>query len=269
MGTPMAGRLIERGFPVTVWNRTRARCDVLAARGAKVAPGLATLAQTSDIVVTMVADPAALDDVIAGLMPGLGPTCVVVDMSTVGPAATARAAARVAEAGALFLDAPVLGTVPQAGTGELRIFVGGQASAFERARAVLEALGRPVIRCGPVGAGSATKLGANLLLVRMADALADLLVLARAAGLDPAALLAALDGTIVASPYWQRGLDLIDRDPARNFPLRLARKDLRLMLDLADLPTTRAVLARLDEAAAAGLDEAHYTMFVRRALGLT
>jgi 3-hydroxyisobutyrate dehydrogenase-like beta-hydroxyacid dehydrogenase len=157
MGVPMAARLLEAGHEVRVWNRSPGKAGSLVEAGATEAGSPAEAAAGADVVVTMLADPEAVQEVLAAADLAAGTT--LVEMSTIGPDAVRSLAAGLPD-GVHMLDAPVLGSVPQATEGTLKIFVGGDAEVFERCRPVLEAMGRPR-HLGPLGAGAAMKLVAN------------------------------------------------------------------------------------------------------------
>ena len=182
MGSRMARRLLDAGHELVVWNRTPARADELAARGAELAVSPADAARGADVAITMVADPAALQAVTEGtdgIAAGADETTTVIQMSTVGPAAISRLAAAL-PAGRL-LDAPVLGSLAEAEAGELRIFVGGPYELVESGRRRCRSLA-PCCMSASLGAGSAAKLVANTTL--FGTSLGEALALADALGLD-------------------------------------------------------------------------------------
>src|SRR2546428_4159973 len=163
MGTPMATRLLQAGHELTVWNRSPARAEPLRAGGAAVAGSPAEAGARAAFAITMLATPEALTEVVLGehgLMKGLGPGHVYIDMSTVGPHTVRSIAARFPD-GVAAVDAPVRGSVSQAAEGRLEIFVGANDEDFERARPILASLGS-VGHVGGPGAGAAMKLIANL-----------------------------------------------------------------------------------------------------------
>lgn len=204
MGEPMAQRLLEAGFDLAVHNRSPAPAQALAARGATAAATPAELAADRDVVITMLAGPAAVEQVVAGadgVLAGARPGAVVVDMSTIGPSAARALAARAAERQVAFLDAPVSGSTPAAAAGTLAVFAGGDAAALERARSALDAIASSVVHVGPSGAGAAVKLGLNTVLAQLNEAIAEALLLAEAEGVARATMYDALAGSAVAAPY--------------------------------------------------------------------
>lgn len=274
MGAPMAARLLDAGHDLTVWNRNSERASPLVARGARRAATPAEAAAGAEIAVTMLADPAALDEVVfaaGGLAAGLLPGATLVDMSTVGPDAVRDIGARLPEA-VHFLDAPVLGSVGQALDGSLRIFVGGDPATFDRWRPLLAAMGTPS-HLGPLGAGASMKLVANSTLGALMCGLAEALALADAFGLDEVAVLDILAGSPIGRTVGSKR-PLIEGgsyQPA-NFKLSLAAKDLGLVVQAAeaagiDLRLAVAARAWFDRADAAGLGSLDYSAVIAAARG--
>jgi 3-hydroxyisobutyrate dehydrogenase-like beta-hydroxyacid dehydrogenase len=234
MGAPMARRLVDAGHDVTVWNRTAARAETLVEAGARRAASPREAGAGVDAAFTMLADPEAVEEVLFGedgLVAGLGPEATLVEMSTVGPEAVREVAGRLPP-GIDLIDAPVLGSIPQATEGTLSVFVGGTAEQFERLRAVLEAMGRPR-HVGPLGAGAAMKLVANSTLGALMTGLGEALALADGLGLHQRDVLDVLaDSAIGITARGKRRLIETGEFPP-NFKLGLARKDLRLVADAA------------------------------------
>lgn len=263
MGVPMAARLVGTGHDVTVWNRTPGRAASLVDGGAAEAGSPAQAASGADVVITMLADPPALDAVVFGPDGVAGPLragATLVEMSTVGPEAVRSLAARLPD-GVDVLDAPVLGSVPQATEGTLKIFVGGDVEAFERCRPVIDAMGAPR-HLGPLGAGAAMKLVANSILGALMSGLAEALALADALDLDEPAVLDILaESPIGVTVKGKRAFIESGAYPA-NFTLALAAKDLRLVTSAAEAagvelrmaPAARSWLERADEHGLGDLD---------------
>jgi 2-hydroxy-3-oxopropionate reductase len=278
MGAPMARNLLRTGHAVTVHSRTRARVDELVGAGAAAADSPAAVAAAVEAVVTMLPDTPDVEAVVAGprgVLTGAHPGLLVIDMSTIAPAAARALAARAAGAGVAFLDAPVSGGEQGAIAGTLSIMVGGDAAAFERAAPLFAALGRQVTHMGGPGQGQMTKLVNQVVGACTLAAVAEGVVLAARAGLDPAATVRALSGGAAASwmlaeqaPRMQRG------DFAPGFMVRLQQKDLRLALAAAaelgvTLPTTavahQLLAAVEDEGGGALGTQAIVTALERRA----
>jgi len=237
MGSRMARRLLDRGHPVAVYNRTPAKAEPLRKAGAIFRDAPAAVAEQSDVVLYSLADDAAVRDVVlgaGGLLAGARAGTVFIDLSTVLPE-TSRAVSSAAEPkGVAALDAPVSGSTPQAEQGALVIFVGGDRKVYEGQTSLLDVLGRHHYM-GAHGAGTTMKLVANTLLGLGMEALAEATALGRKGGLDAGVLLDVLADTSVVSPSQKSKFDNIMRGeypPA--FALRLMSKDLGLVLRLAE-----------------------------------
>jgi 3-hydroxyisobutyrate dehydrogenase-like beta-hydroxyacid dehydrogenase len=268
MGLPMAGRLLDAGLDLRVWNRSPGPADGLVARGATGAGTAAEAARDAEVVITMLADPTALDDVVFGrdgVASSIGPEAVLIDMSTVGPTAIRSVAQRLRPV--RVLDAPVLGSVPHAEAGSLVLLVGGDPGAFSRCTGVLEAMGK-ARHVGPSGSGAIVKLANNAAGMATLVALGEVLSLTDRAGLDPEVVLDAIGMGPLAS-FVDRWRDRLTGPASRvDFRLVLARKDLALALDEArglglHLTLLQAAIARCDEAVAEGLGDEDNTAVVR------
>ncbi len=265
MGGRMARRLLDAGYDLVVWNRTPARAAKLAEAGASVATDPAEAARRGDAVITMVADPEALEAVTdgpSGVAAGVDESTTVIEMSTVGPRAVARLESAL-PAGTPLLDAPVLGSLTEAESGSLRIFVGGPEPLVERWRPLLETLGTPV-HVGPLGAGAAEKLVANSTLFGALGVLGEALALADGLGLSRDAAFEALAATPIGAQS-ERRRDAIESGsyPAR-FSLALAGKDAALVADAAseagvEMPLAAAARSWLIAAQEAGMGEEDYS----------
>jgi 3-hydroxyisobutyrate dehydrogenase-like beta-hydroxyacid dehydrogenase len=273
MGAPMAARLLDAGHDVAAWNRTPGRAAALVERGARQADSPADAATGAEVVVTMLADPAAVDDVLFGdhgVVAGIRPGATVVEMSTVGPAAVRDIGSRLPD-GVQLLDAPVLGSVPQATDGTLKVFVGGDPAVFDSCRPLLETLGTPV-HLGPLGAGAAMKLVANSTLGTLMCGLAEALALADALGLEQAAVLDILAGSPIGATVRSKRQLIESGEYPANFKLALAAKDLGLVTAAADeaglgLKLAPAARAWLEAADGAGLGDLDYSAVVAHARG--
>ncbi|MGH9640251.1 MAG: NAD(P)-dependent oxidoreductase, partial [Bryobacteraceae bacterium] len=242
MGQPMGHNLLRTGFPLTVWNRTKSRADDLVRAGAKLAANPHEVAAQSDVLITIVSDPPAVEEVLfgpsgksdAGALAGLRPGSILIDSSTVTPDLARRIAGACAQRGVDFLDAPVTGGTWGAEKGELVFMIGGKAEVLDRAKPVLEAVGKRFFLLGPNGAGQTVKLGMNLLLALEVDALAESLALVAAAGVQPERLIEVMQSSMGRSPLLDVKAPLILKNefPA-SFPLRLMHKDVRLALEMA------------------------------------
>ncbi len=250
MGRGMAANMLRAGHDVTVWNRTRSRTDALANEGAAVAETPAALAAACDIIMMCVSDTPDVEAVTFGpdgLAEGLAPGKLIVDHSTISASATKVLAAKIAELGAEWIDAPVSGGSEGAENGTLSIMVGGGADSIAKAKPFMEAYGSSITHVGPTGSGQMVKLVNQVLVVVNGLAVSEALLLAQAGGLDLDATIAAVKGGGAGS--WMlanRGPQIVERDWRPGFTIDLQQKDLRLVLEAADelavpLPATSLV----------------------------
>src|SRR5262245_48224461 len=237
MGRPMAENLIRAGHPLTVFNRTRSKADALAAKGARVAPTPAEVARVAPFVIVVVTDSPDVEQVVAGpggILEGVRPGSIVVDMSTIAPATERRLAARLRERGADLVDAPVSGGDVGARNATLAIMMGGEPASGERVRPILSCLGKSLTHCGPVGSGQIAKLANQILVGVTLLAVSEAIAFARGNGLDPETMLHAVENGAAAS--WQLsnlGPKILKEDFAPGFMVDLIQKDLRILLDAA------------------------------------
>ena len=237
MGAAMAANLLRAGFPLTVWNRTAERAEPLRAAGAAVAATPRDLAAATDIVVTCLSDTPDVEAVLFGpdgILAGGRQGSLVIDCSTISPSATRGFAARLAERGIGFVDAPVSGGSEGAQKGTLTIMVGGETAAVERAQPVLAAIGTTITHMGPVGSGQATKAVNQVIISGTYLGVAEGLVLAMQAGLDVQKVVSALSGG--AAQSWvlaNRSGRMLENDYPLGFKVSLHRKDLGIALELA------------------------------------
>jgi 3-hydroxyisobutyrate dehydrogenase-like beta-hydroxyacid dehydrogenase len=262
MGLPMAGNVLRAGHDLTVFNRTASRCDPLRDDGATVATSAAEAVRGAEVLVTMVADGAAVDAQLEGdegFLSEASDGLVWLEMSTIGPTAARRFAARAAEAGIQMLDAPVSGSVAVAEAAGLVAMVGGPADALERARPVLEAMTKAQFHLGDTGAGAAMKLAVNVMVASQTVAISEALTLAEAAGIERAVAYDVISAGALKSPFVEyKKAAFLDPDgtpPA--FALDLMRKDLKLALEqgeAAGLPLFGAGAAADAMTVAAGLE---------------
>lgn len=272
MGRPMAANLLKAGFSLVVWNRTRGKAEALAVQGASLADSPRDAAARSDVLITMVSDPPALEEVLwdaAGALEGLRRGSVLVDSSTVSPALARRVAAACAERGAEFLDAPVTGGTWGAEKGELVFMVGGKREALQRVEPVLAAMGKRYFHLGGHGAGQTIKLAMNLILALEVDALAEALALVTGAGLPAERLIEVMQSSMARAPVLDvKAPMILARNYAPSFPLRLMLKDLDLALELArqlgvPLPATSAAREIYDAVKRAAREDVDYAAVAR------
>ncbi len=233
MGGRMARRLLAAGYDLTVYNRTRERTRPLQQSGAKVADTPRTLAAGADVVLSSLADDAALEEVMFGpdgALASARPGTIFIDLSTVSPGTSRRVHDAAVAQGLMLLDAPVSGSTPQAEQGQLVIFVGGEEEVYHTYEPILAVLGREAVYMGPAGAGTTMKLCVNALLGLGLQALAEAIALGLKSGLPRERFLEVLGDTAVLSPSQKSKLENARKGeyPA-TFPLRLMFKDFSLI----------------------------------------
>lgn len=253
MGRPMGMNLLKAGHSLTVWNRTAARADELVAAGAVLAKTPREVATASDVLLSMVSDPPALESVLwghdgknDGALGGLKAGSIYIDSSTVSPALVKRIAAACQERGVRYLDAPVTGGDWGAREGNLVFMIGGDAETLKEAEPILGLMGKKWFHLGPNGAGQTIKLAMNAILALEVGAVAEAIGLVTKAGLQGEQLFEVLQASMGRSGLLDLKTPLMLKgDYKPSFPLRLMHKDLGLALELANqlgvaLPTTAA-----------------------------
>jgi 3-hydroxyisobutyrate dehydrogenase-like beta-hydroxyacid dehydrogenase len=237
MGKPMGHNWLKAGFPLVVWNRTASKADDLVRGGARLAANPKEAASQADVLLSIVSDPPALEEVLwgdSGALGGLRRGSTYIDSSTVSPELARRTAAACAERGVDYLDAPVTGGNWGAEKGELVFMIGGRGEVLERVKPVLEAVGKKFFLLGPNGAGQTVKLAMNLLLALEVDALSEAITLAKAAGVAGERLVEVMQSSMGRAPVLDVKAPLILKNEyPPSFPLRLMHKDMRLALELA------------------------------------
>jgi 3-hydroxyisobutyrate dehydrogenase len=266
MGTAIAGRLLELGHEVRVWNRTIENARDARAAGASWTPTLGELVNESEVVVSFLFDNAAVERVYLGadgLLTGRVEGRLFIDMSTVSPGTHGRIAPALASRNSLFIECPVSGSIPAARAGALVGFAGGEAAEFARAQPLLWQLCRRVERVGPLGAGARMKLAANLLLAVFWQALGESLLLVDPSAMDPARAVDLLgDSNIGAAVLRVRAPQIVAAmrgglSGAASFDVDTMRKDLRYMAQEASaqgsaLPLVNSTLECFDRASSEG-----------------
>jgi 2-hydroxy-3-oxopropionate reductase len=237
MGRPMALNLTRAGHRLLVHARRAESMQPLIGAGAEACASPAEVARRAGVVFTMVADTADVEQVILGpdgVLDGIAPGGIVIDMSTISPSATRRIAERLAERGAAMLDAPVSGGEQGAIDGTLSIMVGGPGEAFARARALLEILGGNLVHVGDNGAGQVCKACNQIVVGHTIAGVGEALVLAEAAGVDPARVREALMGGFANSRILEvHGQRMLSADYRPGFKTGLHQKDMRIVLEAA------------------------------------
>lgn len=279
MGRPMALHLVGAGYPMTVL-ASSGRAAELQSAGAKTAPTPAALAESSDVIITMVPDSPEVESVLFGpdgVAQGLRKGALYIDMSTIAPAVSIGIAARLNAIGVEALDAPVSGGQVGAEKATLSIMVGGKVSAFDRALPVFQKLGKNIVHIGDAGSGQVTKACNQAAVALTIQAVAEALTLAQKAGVDVArvreALLGGLAQSRILDLYGQR---IIDRNFSPGFRVRLHRKDMNIILQTArelsvPLHGSALVAAQMDALIAQGdqeLDHSALALALERMAGM-
>ncbi|MGE4056137.1 MAG: NAD(P)-dependent oxidoreductase [Vicinamibacterales bacterium] len=240
MGKPMAGHLLAKGHGVVVHNRSREAVDALVEAGAKAGESPADVARQSTIVITMVPDTPDVKAVVAGrdgVLDGLAPKSLVIDMSSISPVETRSLAKQIAAKGSAMLDAPVSGGEVGAKNATLSIMVGGDAASFERARPIFECMGQAdrIIHVGEEpGSGQICKICNQVAIAGTLAGVSEAFALARKAGVDPARVRTALMGGLATSRILDLyGERILNGNFAPGFRTRLYQKDLRLANEAA------------------------------------
>jgi 3-hydroxyisobutyrate dehydrogenase-like beta-hydroxyacid dehydrogenase len=253
MGRPMSMNLLKAGHPVTVWNRTASRAAELVAAGAKLAKTPREAAQDADVLISIVSDPPALEEVLwgregkdDGALAGLRPGSIYMDSSTISPALARKISAACTERNVRFLDAPVTGGDWGAREGNLLFMIGGDAETLRAVEPVIRIMGKKWFHLGPNGAGQTIKLAMNGILAAQVEVMAEALAIVNKAGLQEQQLVDVMQASMARSGLLDVKAPLMVKgDYKPSFPLRLMHKDLGLLLDLANqlgvaLPMTAA-----------------------------
>ncbi len=269
MGAAVGARLLSQGYTLSVWNRTSDRAQPLIAAGAAWADSPKALAESVDVVITLLTNEAALDDVYGsatGLLAGKVQNKIFIDMSTVRPAKPQELAKRAQAVNAIFLECPVGGSVGPAKEGKLLGFVGGDAQDLSQVKALLDVMCRRVEHVGPHGAGATMKLAINLPLMVFWQTLGEALSLVEPLGLDPKRVIDIFSDTsggpnmlkvrggMIAQTLHQHSSDQVTVN------VSTMRKDMQAMLDQGEathkqMPLTALALQQFDAAAHSGLDD--------------
>jgi 3-hydroxyisobutyrate dehydrogenase-like beta-hydroxyacid dehydrogenase len=233
MGQAMASNLVKAGNEVAVWNRTPGK----QVEGARPATSPADAAQGAEVVWLCVSDTAAVESVLfgpSGVEQSITPGMIIVDSSTISPAATRRFAERIRQKGGEYSDSPVTGSKTGAENGTLIFIVGGDEQVVERLKPLYAAMGKKVCRMGETGKGQSAKLAMNLQIALIYEGFVEGLTLAAKLGIDAENLLPLVNASMVRSGVVEyKAPFVLRRDFSPNFPLRLMRKDIRLALEAA------------------------------------
>ena len=271
MGRPMAKNLLKAGYSLVVHDKF-AKADDLVALGAEAAASNKEVAAKSDLIITMLPNSPHVREAVlgqGGVIEGAKPGTVLVDMSSIAPAASQEICAALRDKGIVMLDAPVSGGEPKAIDGTLAIMVGGDAKAFETARPVLEKMGSSVVLVGDIGAGNVTKLANQIIVALNIAAVSEAFVLATKAGVQPEAVFNAIKGGLAGSTVMNAKAPMIlDGNFKPGFRIELHIKDLQNALDTAHAlhcpaPLTAGVMEILQALKADGLEGCDHSAVVR------
>ena len=249
MGSRMAKRLLDHGYQLTAYNRSRAAAEALTKYGATVADSVAELASEADVIFSSLTNDATVKSVYTdpqGVCANVRRGAAIIEMSTVLPSTSRVLYELSREAGVSFLDSPVSGSTPAAEEGTLTLFCGGDEDLFQAAQPILSAIGKQYYYLGGSGSGTAMKLVANTLLGVGMQAIAESIALGQKEGLDRHRLLEVLSHTAVIAPAHLGKLSRADAgDYSVQFALRLMNKDFGLVLETAaaakvSMPATAA-----------------------------
>jgi len=271
MGHPMALNLVKAGYKVTVFNRTRSKAEPLEKSGALVAATPAEAARLADVVMIIVSDAAAVEEVVlgkGGILETLRSGAIVIDSSTVSPALSRKLACHAAGKGASWLDAPVTGSKHGAERGELTFMIGGDRETLDRALPVLQVMGKKHIYCGAHGSGLSAKLAQNAIQATMVEVFCEGFVLATKAGVHPRTMFEIIQSSMARAALTDFKAPFIFKgDFTPYFPLKLMHKDLELAMETAyaqnvPMPAAAAVKEVYGTAKAQGKGDLDYAAVI-------
>jgi 3-hydroxyisobutyrate dehydrogenase-like beta-hydroxyacid dehydrogenase len=275
MGTPMALNLLGAGHRVTVYNRSLAKAEALAPRGAQVAARVADACR-GDVLITMLSDDTAVEDVIfgeGGALSTLGPNAIHISMSTISVALSDRLAEAHAKAGQRYVAAPVFGRPEAAAAAKLFIIAAGANAALTRCQPLFDVLGQKTFVVGArASMANLVKLSGNFLIASVLESLGEAFALVRKSGIDPQRFLDILTGTLFSAPIYRTYGPIVAAGsvPANGFKTSLALKDMRLALAAADasivpMPVASLIRDHFIEAVAQGEGNADWSGLARLA----
>src|SRR3989475_2623327 len=272
MGSGMAANVLKAGYELTVWNRSTEKCEPFARKGARVAKTPADAARDVDLVMYMLSNDQAVEEVVfgaEGILSGIKEGQIAIDMSTVLPATSLREREAYAKRGVDFLDAPVFGSKNESAEAKLWIMAAGNKAVFEKVKPVLTKLGQTVHYFGKNGNATAMKLVGNLIVALELEALSEGLVLARKAGLDLSTVMEVVKVADFRSPLLvSNGQNILKRDFSPNFALKLMLKDAGLIEKFGNslqspIPALRVVEKNLESAVALGFGEENASALIK------
>jgi 3-hydroxyisobutyrate dehydrogenase-like beta-hydroxyacid dehydrogenase len=272
MGSGMASNLLKTGYELTVWNRSAEKCEPFARKGARVADTPADAVRDVDLVIYMLSNDQAVEEVVFGangILSGIKEGQIAMDMSTVLPATSLREEEAYAKRGVDFLDAPVFGSKNESADAKLWIMAAGNKAIFEKVKPVLQHLGQTVHYFGKNGNATAMKLVGNLIVALELEALSEGLVLARKAGLDLRTVMEVVKVADFRSPLLvSNGQNILKRDFSTSFALKLMLKDAGLIEKFAGslrspIPGLRVVEKNLESAVALGFEKENASAVIK------
>ena len=272
MGAGMASNLLKAGYKLTVWNRSAEKCKPFARKGARLAESPADAIRDADLVIYMLSNDQAVEEVVFGangILSGIKEGQIAMDMSTVLPATSLREQEAYSKRGVDFLDAPVFGSKNESANAELWIMAAGKKHTFEKVKPVLQHLGQTVHYFGKNGNATAMKLVGNLIVALELEALSEGLVLARKAGLDLSTVMEVVKVADFRSPLLvSNGQNILKRDFSTSFALKLMLKDAGLIDKFAGslqspIPGLRVVENHLKSAVALGFEKENASAVIK------
>src|SRR5436853_648697 len=272
MGSGMASNLLKAGYELTVWNRSAEKCEPFARNGARVADTPRDAVRNVDLVMYMLSNDQAVEEVVfgaKGILSGIKEGQIAIDMSTVLPATSLRELEAYGKRGVDFLDAPVFGSKQEAAEAKLWIMIAGNKAIFEQVKPIFEKLGQTVHYFGKNGNATAMKLVGNLIVALELEALSEGLVLARKAGLDLSTVMEVVKVADFRSPLLvSNGQNILKRDFSTSFALKLMLKDAGLIEKFAGslrspIPGLRVVEKNLKSAVALGFEKENASAVIR------
>jgi 2-hydroxy-3-oxopropionate reductase len=272
MGKPMSKNLLKAGYELIVVDRNQAAVDEVVAVGAKSAATAKAAAEQADIIITMLPNSPHVKEVVLGangVLEGVKKGSTFIDMSSIAPLVSRELAVKLAEKGVEMLDAPVSGGEPKAIDGTMSVMVGGKQDVFEQCYPVMKAMAGSVVRTGEVGAGNVTKLANQVIVALNIAAMAEALVLASKAGVEPDLVYQAIRGGLAGSTVLDAKAPLVmDRKFDPGFRINLHIKDLNNALETSHdigvpLPLTAAVMEMMQALKVDGMGDADHGSLVR------
>ena len=272
MGKPMALNLIKGGHELCVYDVLKEKVDEVAAAGAKPAGSIAEAVKDAEVVVTMLPNSPHVKAVVCGeggVLSTAKPGTILIDMSSIAPAASQEVAAKCAEKGVQMLDAPVSGGEPKAIDGTVSFMCGGEEDVFEQCKPLLELMGKDIVLCGKSGAGNTVKLANQIIVAVNIAAVSEAFMLARQAGVEPQTVFEAIKGGLAGSTVLNaKGTMMIAQNTKPGFKIDLHIKDLNNVVDTAHrngtpIPMTSVVMDMLQNLHARGMGQCDHSAIAK------